>query len=433
MQIEIDNRKIETTGSEPLIEVARGAGITIPTLCYYPAKVHKASCMACAVRNIDNNQIVPSCTTVPAEGLKIDTASEEIKKIRRLSVELLLSDHRAECEARCTVACPAGLDVARMNRLYDKGLYDQAARHLIDSLVIPATLCYLCPAPCEKVCRRGEIEKAVEIRQIKKRLIADFDVSTLEMTPRNGKTIAVLGSDPVALVAAYTLAINGFAIDVFEEGGTILNVDAPRDIIEKELKIIASAGVNFHTNSAKESFDGYDTVISTIPERREGWVIFESKIKQQARLTALGRELAYKIINPSYTPKAEYNSTFGKLTETEKSSIGLSTTQSGCLWCDCEKKSGCRLRDAATHSGIKSRKYNPTDEKGAMERVEIGGGLRFEPAKCISCGLCVYNSSNGFTFRGRGYDMDVMLPAENIPNLPRGLEHICPTGAISTH
>ena len=58
------------------------------------------------------------------------------------------------------------------------------------------------------------------------------------------------------------------------------------------------------------------------------------------------------------------------------------------------------------------------------------GRMWFEPAKCIRCGLCVYNSENGFTFKNRGFGMQVVIPEESKTNVKEELAGLCPTGAL---
>ena len=64
------------------------------------------------------------------------------------------------------------------------------------------------------------------------------------------------------------------------------------------------------------------------------------------------------------------------------------------------------------------------------EKIHVNGRLWYEPAKCIRCGLCVYNSDDGFTFERRGFIMQVVIPEENRPNAPERLATLCPTGAL---
>ena len=65
-----------------------------------------------------------------------------------------------------------------------------------------------------------------------------------------------------------------------------------------------------------------------------------------------------------------------------------------------------------------------------VEPQHIVDQLWFEPVKCIRCGLCVYNSTDGFTFRGRGIGMEVVIPSESKNNVKEEMAELCPTGAL---
>jgi NADH dehydrogenase/NADH:ubiquinone oxidoreductase subunit G len=101
MQITINDHTIEVIDGETIIEAAHRNDIDIPALCYAPGYKHQASCMVCVVKNSKTGQIIPSCSTVVAEGMNIDSESDEVKEIRRQSLELLLSDHMAVCRPPC--------------------------------------------------------------------------------------------------------------------------------------------------------------------------------------------------------------------------------------------------------------------------------------------------------------------------------------------
>ena len=92
MKIFVNNKELEVSGQRVLIEELREAGYDIPSLCYAPDAKHEASCMVCMVRNEANSQMIPSCATCPTEGMRIDTESDEVMALRRMSIELLLSD-----------------------------------------------------------------------------------------------------------------------------------------------------------------------------------------------------------------------------------------------------------------------------------------------------------------------------------------------------
>ncbi|MDR0972591.1 MAG: (2Fe-2S)-binding protein, partial [Prevotellaceae bacterium] len=166
MQITIDNIPVTVDPNETLLEAARRLGYDIPSLCYAQGAKHKSSCMVCAVRNSVNGQIMPSCTTLPTEGMQIDTQSEAVKQVRTLSLELLLSDHRADCEAPCALVCPKGLEIEQMLSYYDNGELDKAHAVITSAFALPEVGCEGCKAPCEKACRRGNVDQAVSIRAI---------------------------------------------------------------------------------------------------------------------------------------------------------------------------------------------------------------------------------------------------------------------------
>lgn len=195
MKIIVNGQELEVSGERVLIEELREVGIDVPSMCYASDAKHEPSCMVCMVRNEANNQMIPSCATYPTEGLRIDTDSDEVTTLRRMAVELLLSDHRARC------------------------------------------------------------------------------------------------------------------------------------------------GV-------------------------------------------------------------------------------------------CEGKAKCRLRDLSLQMKAKWTRYGPLAPVEAKVEIHVNGHLYFEPAKCIRCGLCVYNSQNGFTFQHRGFDMQVVIPEDNKKNIDETLADLCPTGAL---
>lgn len=195
MKIIVNGQELEVSGQRVLIEELRAAGCDIPSLCYDSHARHQASCMVCMVCNEDSNQMIPSCATFPTEGMRIDTSSEEVTSLRRMALELLLSDHRARC-------------------------------------------------------------------------------------------------------------------------GT------------------------------------------------------------------------------------------------------------------CESKASCRLRDLSVKMKAKWTRYGPLLPTEPKLQIRVIGDLYFEPAKCIRCGLCVYNTENGFTFRDRGFEMKVVIPEENKMNVDEKIADLCPTGAL---
>jgi NADH dehydrogenase/NADH:ubiquinone oxidoreductase subunit G len=97
MKIKVNGNEVEVTGQRVLIEELREQGLQIPSLCYAADANHQASCMVCMVKDVRSGQMIPSCSTFPQEGMEIDTESEEVTGLRKMSIELLLSDHHARC------------------------------------------------------------------------------------------------------------------------------------------------------------------------------------------------------------------------------------------------------------------------------------------------------------------------------------------------
>ncbi len=217
MKIKVNGNEVEVTGRRVLIEELRERGVQIPSLCYAPEAEHQASCMVCMVKDVRSGQMIPSCSTFPQEGMEIETECEEVVALRRMAIELLLSDHGARC------------------------------------------------------------------------------------------------------------------------GGC---------------------------------------------EGRDKCRLRELSVQMKAKWTR-----------------------FGPMAPVERLRVG-------------ELCSGIRLRVGELCSGI------------SKEQIHVSGQMYFEPAKCIRCGLCVYNAQNGFTFMYRGYDMQVVIPEENKKNVDEKLADLCPTGAL---
>lgn len=152
IKLKIDGKEIEVADGSTVIQAAKELGIEIPTMCYLEgAGFHNhPSCMLCLVKDSKAGKLKPSCALPAANGMDIITNDEEIKNARKDALELLMSDHVGDCEAPCTLGCPAGMNIPLMNRLIAKGQYDEALKVVKEDIAIPHVLGYICPAPCEK-------------------------------------------------------------------------------------------------------------------------------------------------------------------------------------------------------------------------------------------------------------------------------------------
>jgi predicted molibdopterin-dependent oxidoreductase YjgC len=166
IKLKIDKKQIEAEAGTKIIEAARTAGIDIPSLCYKSDLPHYTSCMVCMVKDETSGKFIPSCSAFVEEDLIIDTSGEEVKELRKEALSLLLTEHRAECEAPCKNVCPAGYDIPLINRTLKKDDLDSVYNIIRESIEHNGFACENCSAPCEKACRRKMIDTTISIRNL---------------------------------------------------------------------------------------------------------------------------------------------------------------------------------------------------------------------------------------------------------------------------
>ena len=257
IKLRIDNKAVEVKEGTTVLKAATTLGITIPTLCFMEGYKNHPSCMICLVKDQNKGSLSPSCALLVAEGMDIITSDDEVREARKQALELLLYDHVGDCEAPCRMGCPAFMDIAQMTRLIAAGKFAEALKVVKEEIALPHILGYICTAPCEKVCRRGQVDEAVSICQLKK-FVASVDskekISYLpEIQPQSGKKVAVIGSGPAGLSAAFYLIKYGHQCDVYDRndkaGGSlwnsVLNNEMPEEVLKDEVRIIEYFGAKF--------------------------------------------------------------------------------------------------------------------------------------------------------------------------------------------
>ncbi|MEM1582532.1 MAG: 2Fe-2S iron-sulfur cluster-binding protein [Candidatus Bathyarchaeia archaeon] len=180
VRLKIDGVDVVAYEGETILSAAKKAGIKIPTLCYLEGLSNYGSCRLCVVEVKGSPRLFPSCTTPVSNGLEVITDSEKLRKYRKMTIELLLSEKPHVCavcvaNGNCELqdlAREFGVDHLRVEREWNRQKVDLTH----DFLVLDNNRCILCTR-CVRVC--DEIE-GVHVLDIKMRgkdsqIIIDMD------------------------------------------------------------------------------------------------------------------------------------------------------------------------------------------------------------------------------------------------------------------
>lgn len=182
--------------------------------------------------------------------------------------------------APCSHTCPAGIDIPRYLRFIAKGKPGGAIAVIREKIPFPAVCGLVCFHPCEAKCRRAQLDEAVAIRMLKG-YAAAHDTKEwkekIKVAPATGKRVAIVGSGPAGLTAAYYLTGLGHSATIFEalpEPGGMMRVGIPdyrlpKDILRAEIKELEDIGVEIRTNSRVNSIEklfaeGYNAIFVAI-------------------------------------------------------------------------------------------------------------------------------------------------------------------------
>ena len=159
----------------------------------------------------------------------------------------------------CTATCPLHCNAQGYVALISQGKFKEALALVRETLPFPGILAYVCAHPCERECKRIEVDRPVSICDLKRFLVdhveePEFNFTPLEERPQK---IAIVGGGPTGLAAAFDLTTMGYRVTLFESrselGGLLTHgfpsYRLPREVVEKDLSVIEKMGIEVRLNA----------------------------------------------------------------------------------------------------------------------------------------------------------------------------------------
>ncbi len=256
---------INKNGKDFQVDVTKNPRYVIPEAC--------TGCQECEV----------VCPEIRKDEYNADLAGRKVAYIPfSLANPRIATIERMDVSAPCINECPGGVKPYGYISLVRNVQYEEAMKLHLEDIPLPGSLGRACYAPCQNACTRSSLDTSVDIRRIKRFFAENYydkfsEPEAVEIRNKSGKKIAVIGSGPAGLTAAYHLALKGHSVKIFESapvpGGmlmlTLPEFRLPKTIVDRDIKNITALGVEIELNRKIEDLtklkeEGFDSIFISV-------------------------------------------------------------------------------------------------------------------------------------------------------------------------